>query len=64
MRPKFKRGMDSQGQLSVEYLLLLVAIFVVFGFMITNFIGPTIDASNDVSNVAAANNAVDILQMP
>ena len=56
--------MDSQGQLSVEYLLLLVAIFVVFGFMITNFIGPTIDASNDVSNVAAANNAVDILQMP
>ncbi len=55
----FKRGMDSKGQLSVEYLFLLMIILVVFGFMITNFIGPSIDASNDISKVSAASNAVN-----
>ena len=55
----FKRGMDSQGQISVEYLLLLVVIFVVFGFMITKLIGPSIDASNDISGVSAASNTVN-----
>ena len=55
----FKRGMDSQGQLSVEYLLLLVVIFAVFGFMVTYLIGPSIDAGNDISRVSAASNAVD-----
>jgi Uncharacterized conserved protein len=54
-----KRGMDSRGQLSVEYLFLLMVIIIVFGFMITNFIGPTIDASNDVSDVSAASNAIN-----
>ena len=55
----FKRGMDSQGQLSVEYLLLLVVIFAVFGFMVTYLIGPSIDASNDISDVSDASNAFD-----
>lgn len=55
----FKRGMDSKGQLSVEYLFLLMIILVVFGFMITHFIGPTIDASNDISDVSAASNIVN-----
>ncbi|MGB9980301.1 hypothetical protein [Methanobacterium sp.] len=45
--------------MSVEYLLLLVVIMVVFGYMITNFIGPSIDASNDISDVSAASNAVN-----
>lgn len=55
----FKRGMDSKGQLSVEYLFLLMIILVVFGFMITNFIAPSIDASNDISDVSGASNAVN-----
>lgn len=44
--------LDSGGQISAEYLLLLVVILVIFGFMISNFIGPTIDASNNVSAVS------------
>lgn len=55
----FKRGMDSQGQLSVEYLLLLVVIFAVFGGMITYLIGPSIDASNDISDVSSTSNAIN-----
>lgn len=55
----FKRGMDSKGQLSVEYLLLLVVIFVVFGAMITYLIGPSIDSANDISDVSAASNAIN-----
>jgi uncharacterized protein (UPF0333 family) len=55
----FKRGMDNKGQLSVEYLLLLVVIFVVFGAMITYLIGPSIDSANDISRVSAASNAVN-----
>ena len=55
----FKRGMDNKGQLSVEYLLLLVVIFVVFGAMITYLIGPSIDSANDISDVSAASNTVN-----
>jgi uncharacterized protein (UPF0333 family) len=57
----FKRGIDSRGQLSVEYLLLLVVIFVVFGAMITYLIGPSIDAANDISDVSAASNAINTI---
>ena len=57
----FKRGMDSRGQLSVEYLLLLVVIFVVFGAMITYLIGPSIDSANDISDVSSASNAVNTI---
>jgi uncharacterized protein (UPF0333 family) len=55
----FKRGMDSRGQLSVEYLLLLVVIFVVFGAMITYLIGPSIDSANDISDVSGASNTIN-----
>lgn len=55
----FKRGMDSQGQLSVEYLLLLVVIFAVFGGMITYLIIPSIDAGNDISDVSGTSNTVN-----
>ena len=51
--------MDSRGQLSVEYLLLLVVIFVVFGAMITYLIGPSIDSANDISDVSASSNLVN-----
>lgn len=57
----FKRGMDGKGQLSVEYLLLLVVIFVVFGAMITYLIGPSIDAANDISDVSSASNVVNTI---
>lgn len=50
---------DSRGQISAEYLLLLVVILVIFGFMISNFIGPTIDASNNVSAVSDTKGVVD-----
>ncbi len=48
-------GLDDRGQISAEYLLLLVVILTVFSFMISNFIGPTIDASNNVSAVSDTN---------
>ncbi|MCZ3367513.1 hypothetical protein [Methanobacterium veterum] len=51
--------MDSKGQLSVEYLLLLVVIFVVFGAMITYLIGPSIDSANDISDVSATSNTIN-----
>ncbi|MEL7669250.1 hypothetical protein [Methanobacterium sp.] len=57
----FKRGMDNKGQLSVEYLLLLVVIFVVFGAMITYLVGPSIDSANDISDVSGASNAVNTI---
>jgi uncharacterized protein (UPF0333 family) len=43
---------DNRGQISAEYLLLFVVILTVFLFMIVHFIGPTIDASNNVSLVS------------
>ena len=51
--------LDNRGQISAEYLLIFVVILTVFLFMITNFIGPTIDASNNVSAVSDAKIAVD-----
>ena len=44
--------LDNKGQISAEYLLLFVVILTVFLFMISHFIGPTIDASNNVSAVS------------
>ena len=52
---------DSRGQISAEYLFLLVIILVIFGFMISNFIGPTIDASNNVSAVSDTKGVVDAI---
>ena len=47
--------LDHRGQISAEYLLLFVVILTVLLFMISNFIGPTIDASNNVSAVSDTN---------
>lgn len=46
------RRVDNRGQISAEYLLLFVVILSVFLFMINSFIGPTIDASNNVTAVS------------
>jgi len=50
---------DNRGQISAEYLLLFVVILTVFLFMIVHFIGPTIDASNNVSFVSDSKIVVD-----
>ena len=52
-------GLDNRGQISAEYLLLFVVILTVFLFMIGHFIGPTIDASNNVSAVSDTKIVVD-----
>ncbi len=44
--------LDNRGQISAEYLLLFVVILVIFLFMITYFIGPTIDSSNNITAVS------------
>jgi uncharacterized protein (UPF0333 family) len=51
--------LDDRGQISVEYLLLFVVILAVFLFMISHFIGPTIDASNNISAVSDTKIVVD-----
>ncbi|OEC84883.1 MULTISPECIES: class III signal peptide-containing protein [Methanobacterium] len=51
--------LDNRGQISAEYLLLFVVILTVFLFMINNFIGPTIDASNSVSKASDAKIAIE-----
>lgn len=52
-------GLDNRGQISAEYLLLFVVILTVFLFMIGHFIGPTIDASNNVTTVSDTKIVVD-----
>ncbi len=54
-----KRGMDDRGQLSAEYLLLIVAVLVILGTVTMPLVGKSVDASNDVSDVSAASNAVN-----
>ena len=51
--------LGNRGQISAEYLLIFVVILTVFFFMISNFIGPTIDASNNVSAVSDTKIVVD-----
>ena len=51
--------LDNRGQISAEYLLLFAAILVIFLFMINNFIGPTIDASNNITAVSDTKIVVD-----
>ena len=51
--------MDKRGQLSVEYLLLVLIILIILGTVTIPLIGDSIDAANDVSQVAAARSMVD-----
>ena len=51
--------MDDIGQISVEYLLLIVVVLIIISSVTIPLIGKSVDASNDVSNVADAKNAVN-----
>ena len=51
--------MDSRGQVSVEYLLLLLVILIVLGSVTIPLIGSSIEASTDVSSVSDAKTAVE-----
>ncbi|MGC9516098.1 MAG: class III signal peptide-containing protein [Methanomicrobiales archaeon] len=51
--------MDSRGQVSVEYLLILLVILIVLGSVTIPLIGSSIEASTDVSTVSDAKAAVD-----
>jgi uncharacterized protein (UPF0333 family) len=53
--------MDDIGQISVEYLLLIVVVLIIISSVTIPLIGQSVDASNDVSNVADAKNAVNEL---
>lgn len=60
--------MDIRGQISVEYLLLIVVILIILGAVTIPLAGKSIDASNDVSwtsdakvAVESVANAVDIV---
>lgn len=50
--------MDNKGQVSAEYLLLIVVVLVIISSVTIPLIGQSVDASNDVSNVADAKSAV------
>ena len=50
--------MDYKGQISVEYLLLIVVILIILGVVTLPLIGKTIDASNDISWTSDAKNTI------
>jgi len=49
---------DSRGQISLEYLLLVLIAIVILGSITIPLIGTSIDASSDVSQVSEASTAV------
>jgi uncharacterized protein (UPF0333 family) len=53
--------MDVKGQVSVEYLLVILVVLLVFGMMLTNVITPSINATSDVSKSSDAKTAVDTI---
>ncbi|SCG85638.1 hypothetical protein [Methanobacterium congolense] len=53
--------MDVKGQVSVEYLLVILVVLLVFGMLLTHVITPSIEASSDVSQSSDAKNAVDTI---
>jgi uncharacterized protein (UPF0333 family) len=53
--------MDYKGQISVEYLLLIVVILIILGSVTLPLIGRSIDASNDISWTSDAKNAVSTI---
>jgi len=53
------KKLDNRGQISVEYLLLIVVILVVLGSITIPLIGKSIDASNDISYTSDAKIAVE-----
>lgn len=55
------KGMDKRGQVSVEYLLIVLVLILVLSIVTIPLIGSSVDASNDVSDASDAKVAVDTL---
>ena len=55
--------MDDIGQISVEYLLLIVVILIIISAVTIPLMGKSIDASNDVSWTSDAKMQLKALQM-
>ena len=55
------KGMDKRGQVSVEYLLIILILILVLSIVTIPLIGSSVDASNDVSDASDAKVAVDTL---
>jgi len=53
--------MDSKGQASAEYLLLILVIMIVMGYIVVNLVGPSIGSSMAVSEVSDAKTAVSTI---
>lgn len=53
--------MDVKGQVSVEYLLVILVVLLVFGMMLTKVVGPSIEASSDISKTSDAKTAIDTI---
>lgn len=51
--------MDRRGQASAEYLLLIVVILLVMGWLLVNVYQPSVGATMDVSKTSDASNAVN-----
>ncbi len=53
--------MDDEGQISLEYLLLILVAILILGSVTIPLIGKAIDASNDVSRASDAKIAVETI---
>ncbi|MGF7119181.1 class III signal peptide-containing protein [Methanobacterium oryzae] len=54
----FKKGMDNKGQISAEYLLLMVIIILILSSVTIPLASQSIDASNNVTITSDAKTAV------
>ncbi len=55
------KGMDKRGQVSVEYLLVVLVLILILSVVTIPLIGKSIDSSNDVSDASDAKVATDTL---
>jgi len=55
------RGLDKRGQVSVEYLLVVLVLILILSIITIPLIGESIDSSNDVSDASDAKVATDTL---
>ena len=53
------KGMDVRGQVSVEYLLVVLVLILVLSLVTVPLIGQSLDASSDVSSASDAKIAVE-----
>lgn len=54
-------GIDNKGQISAEYLLVIVVLLLVMGSITIPLVQKSVDATNDISWMSDANRAVDSL---